>query len=165
MAHKILLPMDDAAYVFGTYFPTLEPINWWKQASLISLLIKAELGSNIEASFNGDKETPLIIIQVKDSVLDVAEAYKLALGIEDWVDRLSRSKLDRFKTKIRNWRNKKKPSNLFCIDDIEFVDLMRWIKSHNISVDDYRIFTKFNNDTSITFRNDQQATMFKLEFG
>jgi hypothetical protein len=91
--------------------------------------------------------------------------YKFLENIEQWVNSLPTL---RFYSKyIPRWDNAAMPKaeNSFFINGIVDYSWYQWLIDNNVKPSQYKIFSKFNSDLSIAFKNGEHATMFKLAYG
>ena len=88
--------------------------------------------------------------------------YKQAEKLEQVLNKVIDKK---FKFRIPAMFDTTSPSDIFDISKLRnYRGIFEWLLD-NVTIYDYRIYSRFGNDTSIAFKNPEHAAMFKLKFG
>lgn len=164
MDYNIKVPKRDLAALFGNCYPTLPEVPTYKLVNYISALVDDEVGGRIKIDDNIRNKHIEFVVQQQGMDSTQVATYKTALRLERWladVPKLGTFAPPRWYT---NWMWSSPRSDIFCVDDIDKLELMKWLKASKLRPRDFQFFTKFGKDISIAFRNQEIATMFKLQF-
>lgn len=113
--------------------------------------------SNVAVELNGDIYT--VHFQHRSN-----KGYNIALQIEEYFDHVKPQSFIKMPQFVYSLFYGRTPSDTFCLDGVDFEDVLFWL-SEQVSSSDYQIYSKFGNDTSISFRNPEHAALYKLTFG
>jgi len=163
LTHKIEIPHRRAQALFGNCYPSLTPISTFTKRYFLQELVRKEVSEHVKVE--DDYQDLTFEFSVGgDGRMAQVESYKVALKLEKWVKEIPQLGT---LAPPRWWNNfwwSEPRSDIFCVDEVDRVELIQWLRANKLRARDYQLFSKFGGDTSIAFRNQQQATMFKLQF-
>lgn len=171
VGYDIKIPHRRIESLFGTAYPRLELSKLQKQRFVKGWVLSAVLQKqcdvrhlSVDYSYNYENSTSSSTLVSFTLSSDTPSAYALAVTLEKElyaIPRLRTLSPPRFWYRIFNGSQ---PRDIFLIDNLDFGEVVTWLRQ-NVSHRDYKIFSKFDVDYTLGFRNPEHATMFKLTFG
>lgn len=116
--------------------------------------------TNRQLYVDNDKRNYIIVIDIDDET----SQYQKSIAIDNFMNYISAKKSSKFLRWIKGLLPKKKTKNIFMIRDKNTLPIMFWLQT-TVNPKNYQIYSKFDTDISISFKNDEEATLFKLTFG
>lgn len=149
--------------MFGNAFPWLKKISDWDKRRMIVRYAVSKCSNpiNLEIGRTSVPFGTLWHFEIRD---DGRRGYDAAIAIEKWVNSLPRLGLlspPRFWNRLMAYRH---PTDVFLCDYLNTSEFFDWLEA-NCKPGDYQLYSKFEEDVSIGFRDPEKATLFKLTFG
>lgn len=165
MGYTIKVKPERFDSLFGTLYPNLS-MDKYQKFKFIDNVVTEKFNKYVsleDPSRYGDLSDTSYRIDAKGSG---PEFYRVMMEAEKWLKQLPRTSLHRFLFLFfcRKLSFRHPSGEIFCVDRINPLELINWLETHNIKPKHYQIFTKFDYDLSLTFKDDEHAIAFKLAF-
>lgn len=165
MVYLIPLKKTKLHGIFGNAYPKLSLELHSKRAILTKYIAhKLELDrvSSIDIDQVG-RNFKIKYFAYRGDFTKDAEHYAHAVAIENIVNGLPDQSKRLFPTWITNSFDNRYPKMTFYIATGTMADVIDWLIA-NAQPTDYQIYTKYNYDYSVGFKNQELGTLFKMTF-
>lgn len=171
MSYRLKFSSRKLDGIFGTAYPRLKRIPYYRREHIISryLETKASDRTRIKVDYRDKQNFSMFLeIRLNRYYIEIGRegyhGYQTAIAVEKTC--LGLKRLGFFSPP--RWWNRfafyRYPTDIFMINQLDYGKVIEWLQE-NCRPRDYQIFTKFDEDVSLGFRDPEHATMFKLTFG
>ncbi len=163
MSYSIEVSMRQIESLFGTGYPRLvKTLPLHVKSKIIDRIVREKFTGALfsyEIMDGGTKYS------FKVGTTRGTKAYNVMSSLEEWVHSIPRLGLF---SPPRWWNSlfytSPRTKRTYCIDEINTSEVFDFLKEHKVHHSQYQLFSKYQDDLSIAFKNDEVATMFTLHY-
>lgn len=165
MSYRIYVKRKHIDHIFGVAYPRMN-LTRIQKMKIIECMLSDEF--SLDRSYSNrqiDVDTEDTQYRIRIDLDNETAQYQKSISIEKYINDIESRKAFKIRRLFNFWfRFKVKPKNIFLISDEQTVQVMYWIL-RNIRPTHYQFYSKFESDTSISFKTEEDALMYKLAFG